>query len=96
MLNRLLFPEIWAVDFEFDAKLGENPKPVCLVAWELCSGRKLRQWRDDFGPTPPYPIGPDVLFVAFAGLYAWSWVAAFGFLALWLAATVLYRRHQRR
>ncbi|HWX73904.1 MAG TPA: hypothetical protein VNZ05_01270 [Solirubrobacteraceae bacterium] len=35
-------------------------------------------------------------FAAFAGLYAWSWVAAFGFLALWLAATLLYRRHQRR
>jgi type IV secretory pathway TrbD component len=37
-----------------------------------------------------------VAFVAFAGLYAVSWVAAFGFLALWLAATVLYRRNQRR
>jgi membrane associated rhomboid family serine protease len=37
-----------------------------------------------------------VAFVAFAGLYAVSWIAAFGFLALWLAATVLYRRHQRR
>jgi DNA polymerase I len=59
------FTEVWAVDFEYDAKPGENPEPVCLVAWELCSGRKLRQWRDDFGPTPPYPIGPDVLFVAF-------------------------------
>ena len=34
-------------------------------------------------------------FVAFVGLYAWSWIAAFGFLALWLAATVLYRRRRR-
>jgi type IV secretory pathway TrbD component len=37
-----------------------------------------------------------VAFVAFAALYAWSWVAAFGFLALWLAGTVMYRRNQRR
>jgi hypothetical protein len=37
-----------------------------------------------------------VAFVAFAGLYAVSWIAAFGFLALWLGATVLYRHHQRR
>jgi type IV secretory pathway TrbD component len=34
-------------------------------------------------------------FVAFAGLYALSWIAAFAFLALWLAATVLYRRRHR-
>jgi len=37
-----------------------------------------------------------VAFVAFAGLYALSWIAAFAFLALWLAATVLYRRRHRR
>jgi type IV secretory pathway TrbD component len=37
-----------------------------------------------------------VCFVVFVGLYALSWIAAFGFLALWLAATVLYRRNQRR
>jgi hypothetical protein len=36
-----------------------------LVAWELRSGRKLRLWRDEFGATPPYPTGPDVLFIAY-------------------------------
>jgi hypothetical protein len=36
-----------------------------------------------------------VAFVAFAGLYALSWIAAFAFLALWLAATILYRRRHR-
>jgi len=65
MLDLLPFPEIWAVDFEFGADAGENPQPVCLVAWELRSGRKLRLWRDEFGSAPPYPIGPDVLFVAY-------------------------------
>ena len=38
---------------------------MCLVAWELRSGRKLRLWRDEFGYAPPYPTGPDVLFVAY-------------------------------
>jgi hypothetical protein len=61
----LPFHEIWAVDFEFGAQPGENPDPVCLVAWELRSGRKLRIWRDEFGVTPPYPTGPNVLFVAY-------------------------------
>jgi hypothetical protein len=37
-----------------------------------------------------------VAFVVFAGLWALSSVAAFAFLALWLGATVLYRRNQRR
>ena len=59
------FAEIWAVDFEFGAEPGENPEPVCLVAWELRSVRKLRLWRDVFGAAPPYPAGPDVLFVAY-------------------------------
>jgi hypothetical protein len=65
LLDRLPFKEIWAVDFEFDAKSGENPEPVCLVAWEMRSGRKVRLWRDEFSVAPPYPTGADVLFVAY-------------------------------
>jgi DNA polymerase I len=65
VLDLLPFREIWAVDFEFGSKPGENPEPVCLVAWELRSGRKLRLWRNEFGTAPPYPTGPDVLFVAY-------------------------------
>src|SRR5215217_4270639 len=61
----LPFCEIWAVDFEFVANPGENPDPVCLVAWELRSGRKWRLWQDEFGLTPPYSTGPDSLFVAY-------------------------------
>src|ERR1051326_4330928 len=66
-LSPLIFPyrEIWAVDFEFIADPGENPNPVCLVAWELHSGRRLRLWQDEMGPTPPYGTGPDTLFVAY-------------------------------
>jgi DNA polymerase I len=64
-LLRLPFREIWNVDFEFISGGGDNPVPVCLVAWELRSGRKIRMWCDEFGSTPPYPTGPDVLFIAY-------------------------------
>ena len=59
------FREIWAADFEFVAHPGERPQPLCLVAWELRSGRKVRLWRDEFGAAPPYPIDANSLFVAF-------------------------------
>ena len=56
---------IWAVDFEFTALPGERQQPICMVARELRSGRVIRIWEDQFGPTPPFPIGADALFVAF-------------------------------
>ena len=65
MLEALPFREVWAVDFEFAAGAGERPDPVCLVAWELRSGRKLRLWRSEFGPSPPYSTGPEALFIAY-------------------------------
>ena len=64
-LSLLPFREVWAVDFEFIADPGEHPRPVCLVAWELRSGRKLKLWRDCFGRLPPYPTGPDVVLVVY-------------------------------
>jgi hypothetical protein len=59
------YREVVAVDFEFIVTPGNRPVPVCLVAHELRSGRRFRVWRDQFGPVPPYAIGPDVLFVAY-------------------------------
>jgi DNA polymerase I len=44
---------------------GERPDPVCLTAWEMRSGRKVRLWRDQFGSSPPYSTAPDSLFVAY-------------------------------
>lgn len=64
-LDLLPFKEIWAVDFEYGSEPGENPEPVCLVALELKTGLKIRRWRDQFGAAPPYPTGPDMLFVAY-------------------------------
>jgi len=37
-----------------------------MVAWELASGRRVRLWQDEFPASPPYSIGSDSLFVAFA------------------------------
>jgi DNA polymerase-1 len=65
MLNALSFDEIWSVDFEFVSEPGENPVPVCLVARELKSGRKIWLWQDQFGATPPYTTAPNALFVAY-------------------------------
>jgi hypothetical protein len=56
---------IWAVDFEFTALPGERQQPVCMVAHELHSGHTIRLWEDQFGDAPPFPIGPDALFVAY-------------------------------
>ena len=64
-LAALPFSEIWAVDFEFCVLAGEKPDPLCLVAWELRSGQRLRLWRDELGMAPPYPTGPAVLLVAY-------------------------------
>ena len=52
MTARLPFREVWAVDFEFTAPPGERPKPLCVVARELRSGRVVRQWLDGV-PGPP-------------------------------------------
>jgi hypothetical protein len=59
------FCEVVLVDFEFAITPGERPKPVCLVAHELRSGRRFRVWLDQLGAAPPYATGPDVLFVAY-------------------------------
>ena len=59
------FREIVLADFEFEIGTGECPVPVCLAAKELRSGRTFRVFQDEFGTTPPYATGPDVLFVAY-------------------------------
>jgi hypothetical protein len=61
------YREVWLADFEFFAPAGERPDPICLIAQEFRSGRTLRLWQDDLQrrTEPPYPTGPDVLFVAY-------------------------------
>jgi hypothetical protein len=60
------FRQVWFADFEFTASAGERPVPLCVVARELRTGRLVRTWLADGAPiAPPYPTGPDVLFVAY-------------------------------
>ncbi|NCW40419.1 MAG: DNA polymerase I [Betaproteobacteria bacterium] len=57
------FPKVWCVDFEFMARAGERPEPVCCVALELRSGQEIRLWGE--GMASPPPFGPDDLYVAY-------------------------------
>ena len=81
----LPFRHVVVADFEFEfgghadaeeaGRSGERPRPVCMVAKELLSGQTWRLWRGEFGPTPPFPIGSDALFVAY---YASAELGCFG------------------
>jgi hypothetical protein len=52
-------------EFEFCGRDGNRPRPVCMVAKDLRSGQEWRIWRGEFPPRPPFPTGPDAVFVAF-------------------------------
>lgn len=67
MLAALPFREIWAADFEFVARPGERPAPVCLVAKELRSGKTVRLWGGELQGrrSAPYLTDADSLFVAY-------------------------------
>src|SRR5262245_26209844 len=66
-MHRLPFREVWCADLEFSAPDGERPAVRCLVAQEYHTRRTLRLWLDGepVPPHPPFPVGPDALFVAF-------------------------------
>src|SRR5262245_18792271 len=75
----LPFDEVWAIDFEFIARTGERPIPVCMVARELGSGRLLRLWADELPWwTPPFRTDDRVLFVAYFASAEWSCFAQRG------------------
>jgi hypothetical protein len=57
------FAETVVADFEYAVTAGGRPRPTCLVAHELTSGRRFRI--TEFGSAPPYATGPNVLFVAY-------------------------------
>lgn len=59
--------KVWLVDFEFQSHPGELPRPICMVAHELNSGRTVRWWEDDLQQAagPPYGTDASSLLVAF-------------------------------
>ncbi|MCQ4188855.1 DNA polymerase [Methylocystis suflitae] len=71
--RHLPFREIWCVDFEYypgaglanGGREGDQISPLCLVAFEMRSGRYVELWQDGFGPFPPYSLGGDALLVGY-------------------------------
>lgn len=61
------FSAVWVIDFEFCAPRGERPRPICMVAREVFTGRKLRLWADQMAAlsSPPFATGRDILIVTF-------------------------------
>ena len=71
--RELPFPEIWCVDTEYypgsgranGGRDGDIITPLCLVAYEMRSGRLIRLWQDQLGPFPPYRLDSDALFIGY-------------------------------
>ena len=71
--HQLPFREIWCVDFEYypgaglsnGGRDGDAVTVLCVVARELRSGRLIRLWQDELGPSAPYSLDSDALFIAY-------------------------------
>ena len=61
------FSQVWELDFEFTAKPGNRPVPLCLVAREWFSGTIIKQFQDELyrHAEPPFTVGSDSLFMAY-------------------------------
>ena len=79
------FGQIVVGDFEYETSGGECnlvagdlPVVLCGVFHVLDENlrhvRTIRLWRGEFGPTPPFDIGDDALFVAYS---AWAELTCF-------------------
>jgi len=87
------FANIIVCDFEYEIADGDLPKPLCMVAYMLDQNlrhvRTIRMWRGEFGPTPPFDVGPDTLFVAYS---AWAEMTCFTQLG-WEFPTHIFDQH---
>lgn len=63
-LIELGFRNAWCLDFEFIANNGEKPKPICMVAKCVITGKRLDLWGDELSSCP-FEIADDVLFIAY-------------------------------
>src|SRR3984893_8875181 len=52
-------------EFEHGGVEGNLSRPVCVVAKDYLTGQEWRLRRGEFGTTPPFPTGPESLFVAY-------------------------------
>jgi DNA polymerase I len=80
-------------DFEYEVADGELPNVLCAVFHVLDERlqhvRTIKQWRGDFGPAPPFDIGPNTLFVAYS---AWAEMTCFQVLG-WKFPEYIYDMH---
>jgi hypothetical protein len=71
--RELPFREIWIVDAEYypgagkanGGREGDQITPLCLVAYEMRSGRTVRLWQDEFGRFPPYRLDAEALSISY-------------------------------
>jgi hypothetical protein len=72
------FTTVVVCDFEYEVADGELPNVLCMVAYVLDENlrhvRTIKQWRGEFGSSPPFDIGPNTLFVAYS---AWAELTCF-------------------
>jgi hypothetical protein len=66
-MEQLPFDHVIAVDFEYSAPDGENPKVVCMVAKDLMTGMTWRHFREALlaMATSPFPTDDGTLVVAY-------------------------------
>jgi hypothetical protein len=87
------FAHVVVCDFEYEVADGDLPDVLCMVAHELDESlqhvRTIKLWRGEFGPEPPFDIGPDTLFVAYS---AWAEMICFKVLG-WKFPTHIFDLH---
>jgi DNA polymerase I len=87
------FSSVIVCDFEYEVTAGELPNVLCMVAHVLDENLRHVQtitlWRGEFGPTPPFDVGPDSLFVAYS---AWAEMTCFKVLG-WKFPVHVYDQH---
>jgi hypothetical protein len=60
------FRQVWLIEFQVDQSPGEHPRPLRLVATVYRSGRSIQLVEEQVRRSgPPYPLGPDHLFVTY-------------------------------
>jgi hypothetical protein len=87
------FGSVVVCDFEYEVAPGDLPNVLCMVAYVLDENlrhvRTFRLWRGEFGPTPPFDVGADTLFVAYS---AWAEMTCFKRLS-WKFPTHIFDQH---
>lgn len=69
------FKRIFVIDFEFLAGPGKRQEPICLVSYEINSGKITKVWLEGKDPLtlkPPYPMDETDLCIAYYSSAEWG------------------------